>query len=140
MSRPVLRLRLKPESPSLPSANDQQDAVDGVGSVETIISNAIALKHRLGGSYNNGRVVLEPCLLYRDNDVLFLLAVTALRDGKPPREPKLGTFRLAGLNDVKRFDEMFLPDDLHRSWTVKPNWEVVAGLRAQAIASRPKSG
>ena len=52
--------------------------------------------------YNRGAVILEPALLFREHDALFLIAATVSRDGRPPREPKLGIFRLSGMRNVRR--------------------------------------
>lgn len=64
------------------------------------IFEAIALRMCLRAQYNRAEVVLAPHVLYQRNDSLFIDAVTQTRDGKPPREEKIGSFNLAGLSDV----------------------------------------
>lgn len=65
--------------------------------------------------YNRGAVILAPVVLFREHDALFLIAATVSRDGKPPREPKLGTFRLSGMTNVRRLraaiDPALVPPD-----------------------------
>ncbi len=64
------------------------------------IFEAIALRMCLRAQYNRAEVVLAPHVLYQRNDSLFIDAVTQSRDGKPPREEKIGSFNLAGLSDL----------------------------------------
>jgi hypothetical protein len=72
-----------------------------------LVLEAIALRKSLGAVYNNGRVTLAPHLLFSRHDELYLAAVTISRDGQPPREPKLGTFKLAGLKELGLVDGTF---------------------------------
>src|SRR3546814_13379799 len=58
-------------------------------------------------TYNKMVVKLAPHILYTRHDEMFIDAVTIERDGRPPRELKLGTFKLAGLNDVSLIEETF---------------------------------
>ena len=51
----------------------------------------------MSATYNRGKVKLAPYVLYEKDDDLFVDAVTLERDGRPPREAKLGAFRLSGL-------------------------------------------
>lgn len=126
MARPVLSLRPKAEPAATQPANDQ--AASGNVDAEAIISNAIARTRCLRARYNGGEVLLQPCFLYREHDALFLLAVTALRDGKAPREAKLGTFRVSGLVDLQSSPETFVRTELHAGWTDKPGRQVIAGV------------
>jgi hypothetical protein len=77
-----------------------------------IYFEAIALRKCLRATYNRMVVTLAPHILYTRHDELFIDAVTVDRDGKPPREIKLGTFKLAGLKDVVLLDRGFMPDPL----------------------------
>jgi hypothetical protein len=74
-----------------------------------MVLEAIALRKCLDAVYNGGTVRLAPHLLFSRHDELFLSAATIARDGQPPKEPKLGTFKLAGLRDLKLTDEIFRP-------------------------------
>ena len=72
-----------------------------------LVLQAIALRKCLDAVYNNGRVRLAPHILFSRHEELYLAAVTITRDGQPPREPKLGTFKLAGLKDLAITDAGF---------------------------------
>ena len=67
-------------------------------STNRLVLEAIALRRCLEATYNRMAVKLAPHILYTRHDELFVDAVTVERDGKPPRELKLGTFKLAGLD------------------------------------------
>ncbi|WP_176595955.1 MULTISPECIES: hypothetical protein [Sphingobium] len=73
----------------------------------TMFFEAIALQKCLTATYNKMAVKLAPHILYTRHDEMFIDAVTIERDGRPPRELKLGTFKLAGLNDVSLIEEKF---------------------------------
>src|SRR3546814_3137682 len=73
----------------------------------TMFFEAIALQKCLMATYNKMVVKLAPHILYTRHDEMFIDAVTIERDGRPPRELKLGTFKLAGLNDVSLIEEKF---------------------------------
>ncbi|MFK4794719.1 hypothetical protein [Sphingobium sp. ZW T5_29] len=73
----------------------------------TTIFEAIALQKCLMATYNKLVVKLAPHILYTRHDEMFIDAVTIEREGRPPRELKLGTFKLVGLNDVSILDETF---------------------------------
>jgi hypothetical protein len=73
----------------------------------TEIFEAIALQKSLKVTYNKMVVTLAPHILYTRHDEMFIDAVTTDRDGQPPRELKLGTFKLAGLSDLQVLDQQF---------------------------------
>ncbi|AUW59459.1 hypothetical protein C1T17_16555 [Sphingobium sp. SCG-1] len=70
---------------------------------------AIALQKCVQATYNRMVVTLAPHILYTRHDELHLDAVTVARDGIPPRELKLGTFKLTGLKDVAITERSFDP-------------------------------
>lgn len=72
-----------------------------------LIFEAIALRKAVTATYNRGTVILAPHILYTKNDALHIDAVTIERDGQPPREVKLGTFRLDGLKDLALTERLF---------------------------------
>ncbi|MFT3964628.1 MAG: hypothetical protein QM690_01940 [Sphingobium sp.] len=72
------------------------------------IFEAIALRKCLQATYNRGTIILAPHVLYRRNDSFFIDAITISRDGVPPREEKIGSFNLAGLNDLIVSDQPFV--------------------------------
>src|ERR1700709_2517947 len=69
----------------------------GAMSSSRIVLEAIARRRCLEATSNRMTVRLAPHLLYPPHDDLFVAAVTVERAGRPPRERKLGTFKLAGL-------------------------------------------
>ena len=89
--RPLLRLS---------AATDPELAV-------ALVRRAIATRTCILAVYNKGRVKLAPYVLYERDDAAFVDAVTIERDGRPPREPKLGAFRVSGLNELRPTVETF---------------------------------
>ena len=71
------------------------------GPVPTVFE-AIVRKRCLRATYNRTDIMLAPHIIYTRHDDLFVDGVVLERDGKPPKELKLGTFKLAGLNGVGR--------------------------------------
>lgn len=65
-----------------------------------IIAQAVRRKLAITAVYNRTNMVIAPHILYTKHDDLFIDGVVTLRDGKVPAELKLGTFKLAGLNNV----------------------------------------
>ena len=61
------------------------------------VLEAIALRRLLEATYNRMRVKLAPHILYTRHDEMYVDAITIEREGRPVTEPKLGTFKLAGL-------------------------------------------
>jgi hypothetical protein len=70
----------------------------GAMSSNRIVLEAIARRRCLQAVYNRAAVRLAPHILYTRHDELFIDAITLERDGRKPREPKLGTFKLDGLH------------------------------------------
>lgn len=75
-----------------------------------ILLEAIALRTCVRAVYNKSAVTLAPHILYQRHDDLFVDAVTVERDSRPPREVKIGTFKLAGLRDLELADRPFAPE------------------------------
>ena len=65
------------------------------------IFEAIVKKQAIAATYNRGEVVLAPHVIYSRHDELYVDAVTLERDGQPPKETKLGTFKLSGLGALR---------------------------------------
>ncbi len=76
------------------------------------IFEAIATRKCVAATYNRTAFKLAPHILYTRHDELYLDAVAVERDGQPPRELKLGTFKLAGLKDVAVAETSFEPESL----------------------------
>ena len=60
------------------------------------VFEAIVRKMCLSATYNKVEMTLAPHVIYTRHDELFVDAEVVARDGKPPREPKIGTFKLIG--------------------------------------------
>ena len=76
------------------------------------VLQAIALKKCLEAVYNRAPVRLAPHILYTRHDELYVDAVTVEREGKPPREIKIGTFKLDGLQELAVAEQDFQPNAL----------------------------
>lgn len=74
------------------------------------IFEAIARRVCLEATYNRTAFMLAPHILYTRHDELYVDAVAISRDGQPPREIKIGTFKLTGLKDVKVGEHAFQPE------------------------------
>ena len=72
----------------------------------TIIEAIVRLRC-VAATYNRAPVVLAPHILYSRNGALHIDAITVTRDGLPPREPKMGTFKLDGLGAVELVEQGF---------------------------------
>jgi hypothetical protein len=75
-----------------------------------LLLEAIALRTCIRAVYNGGAVTLAPHILYQRHDDLFVDAITVERDNRPPREVKIGTFKLAGLHDLELAGRPFAPE------------------------------
>lgn len=89
-------LSLKAREPSRPD-----------GAVAVAIRDAISGQRCLFAIYNRGQVRFAPYILYTRHDELYVDGVVMDRDGKPPRELRLATFKLDGLTAVRPLDERF---------------------------------
>jgi hypothetical protein len=74
-----------------------------------LIVEAITLRRCIAITYNRMHMKLAPHVLYTRHGDLFLDAVAVERDGKTPDLPKLGTFKVAGLQDGELTAKPFLP-------------------------------
>lgn len=72
-----------------------------------VVLEAIALGTCIEAVYNRMKVLLAPHILYTRHDELYVDAVTVERDGQPPREVKLGSFKLTGLREMALADRRF---------------------------------
>jgi len=75
----------------------------------TILLEAIALQKCVSARYNRMAVRLAPHILYTRHDELYVDAVTVERDGQPPKEIKLGAFKVAGLTELALAGQTFTP-------------------------------
>ncbi|OYY91360.1 MAG: hypothetical protein B7Y45_03535 [Sphingomonas sp. 28-66-16] len=89
-------------------AEEQGEIVRPTGPVPTILE-AIVRRLCLTAVYNRQTMILAPHILYTRHGELHLDAVAVERDGQPPREMKLGTYRLTGLGALRLVDRAFTP-------------------------------
>ncbi len=93
-----------------------------------VFFEAIVARKCVEAVYNSVAVKLAPHILYTRHDDIFVDAFTLERDGKPPKEKKLGTFKLAGLKDVAVGGVAFQPEPVFN-----PNSEKYQGVTLLAI-------
>lgn len=90
---------------------------------------AIVRTRAITATYNRGEVLLAPHILFTRHGEVYLDAVTLERDGKPPREEKMGTFKLDGLGDPAIVeDRPFFPSALY-----DPAQDKYAGVTLLAV-------
>jgi hypothetical protein len=77
-----------------------------------IFLEAIARRVCVSTTYNRMAIKLAPHVLYTRHDELFIDGVTVEREGKKPKELKLGTFKLAGLSATELTRRLFVPQAL----------------------------
>lgn len=97
------------------------------GPVPTMFE-AIVRQRAVTATYNKGVVTLAPHVLYTRHGEIYLDATTLERDGKPPREEKVGTFKLDGLGDPTMIDRPFVASALF-----DPNAEKYRGVTLMAV-------
>ena len=73
----------------------------------SLFLEAIALNKCVVATYNRTKVLLAPHILYTRHDEVYVDALTILRDGYPPKEAKMGAFKLTGLRDAALADRSF---------------------------------
>ena len=79
----------------------QEDAQPGLDTAAArIVREAITRKLCVAIVYNRTPMTMAPHIIYTRHDEPFVDGVVIEREGKPPRELKLGTFKLAGLSGV----------------------------------------
>ena len=81
------------------------------GPVPTVFE-AIVRKRCLRATYNRTDIMLAPHIIYTRHDDLFVDGVVVERDGKPPKELKLGTFKLIGLAGIGLTERNFAANAL----------------------------
>lgn len=66
-----------------------------------VLLEAIVKRQAIAATYNRTELTLAPHILYTKHGDLHVDAITIDRDGKPPKEEKLGVYKLAGLSGVR---------------------------------------
>lgn len=74
-----------------------------------VLLEAIAKRLCVATVYNRTAVRLAPHIVYTRHGELYVDALTVEREGKPPKELKLGTFKLAGLGQTALTTRLFVP-------------------------------
>ena len=77
-----------------------------------VVFEAIVKQQALFATYNRGEVTLAPHIVYTKHGEFYVDAVTLERDGKPPKESKVGAFKIAGLGSMRVTPRRFTPSDL----------------------------
>ncbi|MCW3837927.1 WYL domain-containing protein [Sphingomonas canadensis] len=72
-----------------------------------VLFEAIATKRCVEAAYNGGHVVLAPHVAFVRHGAIYIGAITITRDGRIPREEKIGIFKLDGLVDLQLSDRIF---------------------------------
>ena len=93
------------------------------------MAEAIARGTCIRAVYNRMHVTLAPHILYTRHDELYVDAITVERDGRPPREVKLGAFKLTGLREVALVEQVF-----EREPVFDPDESRYAGVTLFAVA------
>ncbi len=78
-----------------------------------VVFEAIVKQLAVAASYNRGEVTLAPHVIYTRHDEIYVDAVTLERDGKPPKEEKMGSFKLAGLSGLRVTPRRFAVNALY---------------------------
>ena len=92
------------------------------------------IRHRcLSATYNRKRMILAPHILYTRHGALYTDAVTVSLEGMLPREPKLGTFKLDGLSELKVIERAFeINTELFEPEAEKYAGETIIAIEAEA--------
>jgi hypothetical protein len=77
-----------------------------------IILEAIARKRCISAVHNRVQMKLAPHILYTKHGAMHMDAIALERNGEPPREKKLGVFKLDGLNDLTLMEAEFVREIL----------------------------
>jgi hypothetical protein len=78
------------------------------------IFEAIVKQVAVSATYNRGEIVMAPYAVYTRAEEVYVDGVVMERDGAPPKEQKIGTFKLAGLSALRVTPRRFTPDPAHR--------------------------
>ncbi len=77
-----------------------------------VFLEAIVKQQAVAATYNRADVTIAPHILYTRHGDLHVDAVTLERDGQPPKEKKIGTFKLTGLQALGFAGRPFDPEPL----------------------------
>lgn len=74
-----------------------------------MLFEAVVTQRCVEATYNGGTVVLSPHVAFVRHGEIYVGATTVERDGNPPREVKVGIFKLDGLAGLRLSDRKFVP-------------------------------
>lgn len=83
------------------------------------IFEAIATRRPLSSTYNGTAFILAPHILYTRRDLVYLDAVPLSKNGAPPREEKVATFKVDGMADIAIAEGDFAISDLFEPYLEK---------------------
>ena len=86
-----------------------EDRADPSPAAPAIVLEAIVKRFAISATYNLAEVTLAPHILYTRHGDLHVDAITMERDGRPPKEVKIGTFKLSGLSALRVTPRHFVP-------------------------------
>lgn len=93
--------------------NTDEDRVrPAVPDTVPLVFEAIVKQQAIAATYNRGAVTLAPHIVYTKHGEIYIDAVTLERDGAPPREAKLGAFKLTGLTGLRVTPRRFTRSEL----------------------------
>ena len=98
-----------------------------------LVLEAIVRQRCISATYNRTRMILAPHILYTRNEALYVDAMIVSREGMLPREPKIGTFKLDGLNDLLLTERAFEVSEMF-----EPDSEKYAGVALMAVEPQPQ--
>ena len=100
-----------------------------------LFGEAISRKLCVAAVYNKASLSMAPHVLYTKHDEMFVDAVVVERDGKPPKEVKLGTFKLSGLTETALTSRMFTPNPTLDPSSAKYAGTTIRIVRVGALAA-----
>lgn len=99
------------------------------------IFEAIVKQQAVAATYNRGEVMLAPHIVYTRHGEMYVDALTLARDGKPPKEPKIGAFKLDGLGALRLTPRKFEPSDLFVRDDPKYDGVALLAIEAESLAA-----
>jgi hypothetical protein len=114
---------------SAASAEPAAQANPAAGIIEAAIVRRLCVR----GVYNRTEMMFAPHILYTRHDDPFVDAVVTERAGKPPREIKLASFKLAGLTGIMLTTDKFEPQPVFDP--AEPRYEgcTIAGIKRESV-------
>lgn len=81
------------------------------GPIPTMLE-AVVRRLCVTATYNRDAILLAPHIVYTRHDEVYVDGVVIERAGKPPREEKIGSYKLAGLGALMLTGRGFTPSTL----------------------------